>query len=168
MRSIGFFSIVLPPTTTEKEPIGRTKEWPLATVGLQKKETRQEARGNGTGLRSIDLWIDRLQKNKRKRAAGDRLFFLIVLPPTTTEKEPRGQTKEWPLATVGLQKKETRQEAIGDGTCLRSIDLWIDRPQKKERKRAACDRLVFFRSSCHQQRQRRSQSAEQKNGRLRR
>ncbi len=62
---------------TEKEPIGQTKEWPLATVGLQKKETRQESRGDGTGLQSIDLWIGQSIKERqrpidKKEAAADR------------------------------------------------------------------------------------------------
>ncbi len=105
------FSIVLPQQKTEKEPRGRTKEWPLARVGHQKKE--QGERPEATACdRSVYGSISRKKKKRTKAACNRLIVFSIVLPQKKTEKEPIGRTKEWPLATVGLQKKGTLKRSI--------------------------------------------------------
>jgi len=69
-----------------------------------KKVTRQEPRGKRRRL-AIDRSMDRSAAKKEEKKGCLRRSAFDRLETKKNEKEPIGRSKEWLLATVGLQKK---------------------------------------------------------------
>ena len=107
------------------------------------------------------------EKDGRLRWVVRSIVFSIVWPQKIRQRRsPDAQRNNGRVRRS--PKKGTRREASGDGTGLRSIGQWIDQPQKKKRKMAACDCSIVFSIVWPQKiRQRRSREAQRNNGWLR-
>jgi len=109
---------------------------------MEREEADEKARGK---WRWHSLAIDRsvgrsaAQKGERRPLAIDRSSFGSTGRKKKTEKEARGQMKQWPFATVS--KKNERQVAMALA-CDRSVYGSIG--HTKRRKKAACDRSIVF------------------------
>jgi len=145
---------------------GPTKQWLLATV----TKKRNKAKGKWRRHRlAIDRSMDRSAAKKEEKEGRLRSIDCFFNRLATKKNREGAERLNKRMATCDgwSPKKGTRREAKGDGTGLRSIGIWIDRPPKKRERRPLAFVCLFFRSSCHNKRQRRSREAEQKNGRLR-
>jgi len=128
------FDRLAPKNKTEKEPRGPMKQWPVATVTKKRNKAKGEWRRHRL---AIDRSMDRsAAKKKRKKTACDRLFYFDrFCRKKKTEKEPRGSTKQWLVATVTKAGCDGHQKARGK---WRRHQLVIH-PKKWSTKRL-CDR----------------------------